>query len=191
MTLAFGLASCKMYAVKKYHLKKQQSDTTKKNYRTFIHNKSGVDYSKVLYLDSLSYYTFLNETYISSASPILLGCYVNDSTVIKTSDFFNENASCSGRIEQEVESALQINDIKLQKRTIFPEISSYRFRFVENDSLFDFNKPQKSVTVFLAICSSFGSYYDDLYKSISRLSVAYENKMNVYCIVVDPFWSLK
>ena len=191
MTIAFGLASCKMYAVKKYHLQKQQLDHDKKTYRAFIHTKSGVDYSNVIYLDSLSYYTFLKETYISSTSPILLGCYVNDSAIIKTSNFFNENTSCSGRIEQEIEASLQVNGIELQKRTVFPRISSYRFRFIESDSLFFFNKPQKSVTVFLAISSSFGSYYDDLYKSINRLFVAYKDKMNLYFIVVDPFWKLK
>ncbi len=185
------MASCKMYVTKKFDLQTYAKPKTKEEYRVLINKKKVFKNSNVLYIDSVCYAKFLREKYFSTPSPILIGCFANDSLLCKKSKDFYSNTSCVMKIEKEVEACLLNDSTSLTTEVALPKLSTYSFRWLQNDSAFKFENKNNGAIVLLAISFKFGTYYDELFERIKMLSNKINGGVSIYFIIIDPLYKLK
>jgi hypothetical protein len=113
------LFSCKPLVKTVYGVNKEIEFKTLTDYRNYVKAKSQIDLSKFYYIDSSSYYDFIN-LIVQAKTDYFFGTFINDSTVIKKSDYLMENESCVGRVLKEIN---------------YPKNESSQILTVKNESL--------------------------------------------------------
>lgn len=190
MLLLLALSSCKLYVNHKFNLNRKFVFKDKASYLKYINSKKLFDDNHVLYIDTDGYQSFINEKLQQDSSIVYQGCYINDSVYINRSNLLNENTSCMGRIDLEIDANF--------KRTSFPDsilitgksISSYHLKHLKDNTPFNLN-PQKKITLIMVYAYSLGTYYNELYRKIMLLTKENETLADTYLICVDPVYLLK
>jgi hypothetical protein len=162
----------------------------KASFLKYLKSKKIFDEHHILYVDADSYQNFINEKLQQDSSLVYQGCYLNDSVYISRSNLLQENTSCMGRIDNEIDANL--------KRAVFPDsllingksVSSYHLKHINDNSPFYINT-KKRINLLLVYAYSLGTYYDDLYRKIVLLSKQNETTVDTYLICIDPVYLLK
>ena len=188
--LTISLTSCRYYAIKKYHLNNSFDFKTKSKYLEAFKNKMIGEQSELLYIDSADYLNFYIHKLNKDSAVAYLGCFLNDSTAIRKSESLSENTSCSGRIQNEINRNLQMSKDSIDFQCKKVLIRDYKFREVATGNLVSFNS-EDEIKIILIYAIGFGSYYDDLYKSITNSKNESNSKSKVYFISIDPVYQLK
>ena len=188
--LTVSMTSCRFYATKKYHLNNSFDFKTKSSYLNAFKNKKIGEPFELLYIDSADYLNFYIQKLSKDSAVAYLGCFFNDSSAIKKSESLAENTSCSGRIQQEIKTNLQMNKDTVIYNCKKELIRDYKFREVVTGNLVSFNS-EGEIKILLIYTTGFGTYYDELYKSITNSKNECNSKSKVYFISIDPVYQLK
>lgn len=183
--------SCKMYTYKKYQIGKQFDFKNKSSYLQNIERKNIFPADHILYIDSASYLRFVSEKIQQDSSVIYLGCFLNDSIIIKRSEFLNDNTSCAARMLNEIRSHAAMKDFPDSMLSAVEKLSSYKLIRLGNGSLFTLNNETKKMNVFLNYTYQVGTYYDEFYKSIMEIQKEHSPTMDVYVVCIDYLSNLK
>lgn len=110
--------SCKPLVKTVYGVNKEIKFKSLNEYRDYVSSKYHIDLTKFYYLDSNSYYDFINLV-IQTKTDYFFGTFLNDSTEIKKSDYLTKNESCVGRVLKEINySAKENNPLKVKNESL-------------------------------------------------------------------------
>lgn len=189
--IAFLLGSCQWYAINKYHLKKEFHFDSKKKYFEYLVKKNICAPNRILYLDSSHFLPFMLNEVMEDSSCIYLGCYVNDSIVIKKGTALSDNKSCISILNKEIKHTLSM--------VVFPDsickktnnLCDYKFKKLIDDRVKRFNYYNHKKNIFLFYNYAFGSYYDSLYKEMFAFEKNNPEHVAFYLICLDGVYKLK
>ena len=180
-----AVIGCRFWVNKKYQLNRPGTFANKAAYIQAIEQEKIIPIGQLLYVESRSLPLFYHEVIKKSNAIVYLGTYVNDTLCLKKSTQLQENESCWGRIEKEINEQVSIFNPPDNVCCRTESLSAYPLRYIENDELFHPNAIGKW-TIYLLYSYSLGSYYNRLYQSVFGLQKKYANKLNVYIISLDP-----
>jgi hypothetical protein len=183
--------SCTAIAKNKYHIGREFSFHSRNEYLSYFTNKGLFKGEQVLYIDSVSFFRFYMEKIGPDSSVVYLGTYLDDSTWIRKSSFLQDNNSCSGRMQDEIEANLEKSAYPDSVLVSGRKMSRYALKHLDGDSSFIFKNQQGKRTVFLLYAYGFGTYYDHFYKDILKIRKKHPSSVNVYLVCVDPVYRLK
>ncbi len=179
------LSACHFMAQYKYHIGKEMSFKTKKDYLSYIEKKRIISAQHILYLDLISLEDFYSDKIKNDNSLVYQGSYLNDSVCIKKSFSLEENKSCSGRMVHEIKENLlkqQYPDSVLCKTK---KLSSYKLYYLHNNESFVIEHNNKKLKVFLLYSYRLGSYYNRFYKQMLQLQTLNSSLIDIYLICID------
>ncbi len=184
--VCFSLCSCKMMAKSKYQMGRKFDFKTKKEYIDFLSKKNLFDTARVYFMDERSYVNFVNERMQGDSSLVYQGMYFNDSMRIRRGKMLNDNQSCWGRIQNEIQHNLDLVDYPDSIIEIGHRLSGYGIYRVSDTDKFSMDQSARKLKIFLVYCYQFGTYYDRLYKDLSAMGKKYATKADIYIISIDP-----
>jgi len=155
-----------------------------------INKKKLFKIKQVLFIDKASYTKFIEEKLVDDSTSFYVGTYLNDSTVVKRSQFLNGNTSCSRRIEDEIKQNLTKNNFNDADLKQVSKLSDYTLRYLSNNEVFDITADKKSSKIFITYTYAYGKWYDNLYKEINNLQQLNNQNTNVYLVCLDPIYNL-
>lgn len=183
--------SCQTLAKNKYDIGRTFSFRSKQAYYDYLKKKSFLPAGNILYPDSASYVKFTVEKIQQDSSLVYQGTYLNDSVYVKKSSFLQDNKSCSGRIQGEIETNISLDnypDSILKKGT---KMSSYNLYHLQNNQPFNVNSGSGKLKIYLLYAYGFGTYYDNFFKDVNEIQKKYAHKAELYFICLEPLYFLK
>lgn len=177
--------SCRLWINQKYQLGRSINFANRVAYIQAVEKEKIIPIGQLLYIESTALPLFYQEVIKKSNAIVYLGTYLNDTLCLKKSVELQENESCWGRIEKEINVQMLLSNSTDSIWCRTEALSKYPFRYVESDELFD-SKAFGKWTIYLLYSYSLGSYYNRLYQSVFELQKKYPNKLNVYVINLDP-----
>ncbi len=177
--------------MKKYHLKKEFHFSSKKKYFDYLVKKNICAPNRILYLDSSHFLPFILNEVMKDSNCIYLGCYLNDSIVIKKGIALSENKSCISILNNEIKyelSMVAFPDSNCKKAN---NLCDYKLKKLCDDGVKKFNYYNHKKIVFLFYNYAFGSYYDSLYKEVLAFEKNNPEHVAFYLICLDGVYKLK
>jgi hypothetical protein len=186
-------SSCYIISKSKYKLDRDFNFKNKEEYVKFLKKEKAFPIEKVLYLDASSYNEYLMElTRNNQESAIIYrGTYLNDSVQIKHNEFLQENESCYGRIEDQIQSNILLRKVPDSLLIKEKKLSQFKLLHLNNNEPFDMSREINQYNVFLGSIHKAGTYYRSFYKRMIALQKKNSFVMNLYIILLDPVYKLK
>lgn len=186
-------SSCYIVAKNKYKLDRDFKFKDKQEYIKLLKKEKAFPIEKVLYLDSSSYFEYLMQLMGNNQESAIIyrGTYLNDSVQIKHNEFLQENESCYGRIEDQIQSNILLRKVPDSLLIKGKKISQFKLLHLNNDEPFDMSREVNQYNVFLGSIHKTGTYYRDFYKRMIALQKKNSFVMNLYIILLDPVHELK
>ncbi|MBU3713540.1 MAG: hypothetical protein FGM46_01170 [Ferruginibacter sp.] len=188
---AGGLLSCTAFIKQKYGLQRPFRFDTKKDFLRVIEKENLFPSKNILYIDSSSVIDFFQDMVQKENISIYIGAYLNDTILIKRSDYLNENESCRGRIENEMLLNTYRKEYPDSLKIKTKKFSSYKLCRLSNNSAFVIDKDLGKLTFFLLYSYSSGTYYRPLYQKAFELQHNNPDNIDIYIISTDPIQWLK
>jgi len=184
-------SSCYQLSKNKYQFNRSFEFRSKMMYYDFLVKKKIFPPDHILYIDSASLFKFYEHKIKNDSYVIYQGTYINDSVSIKKSNFLADNKSCSGRIQQEIETNLKRKNLTNSELDFGSNISAYKMFYLKNNLPYDEKVNQHKKAIYLIYYFPLGTYYDAFYKEVFAITSQYESSANLYIICIDPVWGLK
>ncbi len=179
-------SGCMKMAIKKHKIGREFNFTDRNRYFSQISKENGIDVSYFLLLDSADYMKFG-----SSTTSIYYGCFINDSTQIKKTDWLMDNQSCMGRIGHEIEHIMLSNRPDTIALDSSVNLSNFGFYSAVDNKRIRIIHPDKKLTIVLVYFYSMGTYYRSLFKEILEAQQKFSSICNLYVVSMDPVCYLK
>lgn len=177
------LCGCKSWVGKKYEFNRPFNYAGKHDFLNKLHQRN-ID-SNFLFVTNHSSFTPLINWLGHNNPPIYIGTFINDSVMLKRSDFLKDNQSCMGRLEQEISQHLQLlqtnTPAALDTMTLFNNIRLYQLSSGKQRSSLYTGKP----TVVMFYLDAIGTYYDDLFKDIRKVSQQFQGEVDFLFLCCD------
>ena len=178
------ITSCKFYTFHKYHLGNKFHYKDKVSLLNHLVDNVVFEKDKILYLDSSHYFDFIVNKVQHDSSLFYLGCYLNDSTVVKMSDLLNGNTSCSGRIKNEIEDNFSIKIFDQNNMLATTKLSRFQLKRLSSNEIINIDDSDKKIKIFFTYSYKFGTYYDSFFKEIKLLNTKYKTA-DLYLVCID------
>lgn len=177
------LCSCKSWVSKKYGFNRPFNYAGKHDFLAKLHQRN-ID-SNCIYvtnptgLNPLIYWLGTNNP------PLYIGLFMNDSVMLKRSDFLKDNQSCMGRLENEISQNLeQIRSntaVPFDTLAILNSIPMYQLSSGKRRNSLISGKP----TLFMYYLDGRGTYYDDLFKEVDRIYQQQKGTVDLVILCCD------
>ena len=191
LLLSLPFVSCGWLYQKKYHFNKPFTFQYKKDFTSFLKLKKWPNDLQFLYLDSSSYFHFLQSENIRNGSVVLQGIFVNDSVEVKLTDTYEGKKYCPGSILHEIQSLFGKADSSLVLQKSNWRISDYSFHFLKDNRIFNLQESDERIFIMLGYSYALGNYYDNLFNNIIKIAQQNNKKVALYVIGLDPIYQLK
>ena len=182
-------SGCRSMLIKKYSIGRSFEFNSRKAFYNYLIEEKLFDTATLIFPDSASMAPFIFYKVMPDSAVVYLGTYMNDSMQLLKSIGIQDNNSCKGRIQGEIEGHLQGNhfpDSLLQRTS---SMAAFRFFSISNQQ--PFNIPStKRVRVYLLYSYQMGTYYHQFYKDLQAIGKKYAAKADMYVICLDPVFQL-
>ena len=176
-------SSCKILFKKAYHMGAHMNYKTKSAYISYLKRKH-FPIDKIVFLDSVTYLKFA-EFIAKDASNVYYGAFVNDSTQLKKSAYIYNNQSCSGRMNNEIDSILKLSVFPDLALVYNPVFIKYPLHYLNNNKLLQGIISNKKILICLFYSYTQGTYYNKLYREIFAAVKEHENWADLLIITLD------
>lgn len=99
-------SSCNQLILKLAGANNNQSFSKIEDYYEHVQSSYSIDLTNLYYVECKTHYNFLQKV-VGEKTDIYYGTFIDELNKFKTSEFLNENKSCSGRILNEIENPTQ------------------------------------------------------------------------------------
>ena len=189
--LASVFTGCGWIYQKKYRFNKPFTFQAKKDFIAFLEQKKWSGGFEFLYLDSISYFNFLQSSNIRNGNVVLQGMFVNDSVEVKPTDVYLQKRYCTGSILHEIERLCSRAEDSLLMQKSSWRISDYSFHSLKDNLLFYSHPTNEKIYIMLSYSYALGNYYDNLFEDIRKIAQQNSKQVEVYVICLDPVYQLK
>jgi len=188
---SFFCACTNKMVAKKYSIGTENQITERGAYIDFIKQKKFFPVEQMLYTSRKGYIPFHFNVMQRDSSIVYMGTYINDSLRILKPEFLQDNQSCSGRLQTEIERILQANPAVAFKTENTEPLAIYDLHYLINKEPFLLSKSGNKQHIFLIFSQGYGTYYNQFYKDVEKFYQQYASKANLYVITLEPVYQFK
>jgi len=180
------LFSCSYITKKRYDLQQNKSYENQADYLDDIRKKRLFDNDEIYYVDSAHFISFFNQFIAKDSTIIYVGCSIGNGVWLKKSAFLLSNGSCKGRLDNEIERIVHLEQPGKEEIETGPSLQHQGlFRITDHQP---FEQQTANRTIILSYTYLFGNYYDATYRKI--VQQATQAGIDVRVVVLDPVYRL-
>jgi hypothetical protein len=150
-------------------------------------SKAGIDTNKMYYPTDSDSYLFWQQL-LSDDISVYYGAFLSDSVEIQKSQQLRENMSCMGRVLRELDTANEMSDSQILKKSKLKKIT---FRQISSNQKLEFNKLNKRIKILLVYSQSLGRAFKRTFREVNEFYLQHNKSCELIIISLDPIQQLK